>query len=86
MSVSKNHILNVVEKFLQKESIGQESNEDKFSKNKFCLKTEDGLSTLYDSECSIKCIIEEEALSKAISNLKKGKKDAHGESKFIYLL
>lgn len=76
MSLPKNLILSSCEKFLEKESNGTDYNEDKLSKHKFCFKvSEDKANIIYDNESSIKCHIDEDVLSSAINNLKKGKKD-----------
>ena len=85
MSLPKNQILSVCEKFLENERNNHTNVNDNKLKNKFCFKiTEENANIIYDNESSIKCHIDEDVLSSAIHNLKKGKKENSDDCK-IYL-
>lgn len=85
MSIAKNLIVSSTEKYL-KSVIDKLDFEDKFNKQKYAIKVsgDSELNIIYDNEASIKSIIDKEALEKAVSTIKKAKKDTvSGDSKLL---
>ena len=71
--MSKNIILSNVEKFLKKEAETHNHTDDKQQKWKTALKylAEDDCFVIYDTECSIKCVFDEDNFKRETE--KKGK-------------
>lgn len=76
--MSKNIILGNVEKFLKKEVETNNHQEDKQSKWKSVLKylSDDDCFAIYDPDCSIKCIFDEEVLKKELKDKEKKEFDS----------
>lgn len=85
MSIAKNIIVSSTEKYLRS-VIDKLDFEDKFNKQKYAIRVsaDEEINVVYDNEASVKAIIDKEALDKAVSSIKKAKKDSgNGDSKTI---